>query len=91
MTDVSSEVRELAETQAALPEDASMEVRARALPDQWMDRLARDRESVVLHMEFIAHAGRTPSSQGDLALAPRRYARPSRAASPTIRKRQEQS
>jgi AcrR family transcriptional regulator len=51
-------VRELAETQAALPDDAPLEVRARALADQWMDRLARDRESVVLHMEFIAHADR---------------------------------
>lgn len=53
-------VRELAETQAALPPDAPLEVRARALADQWMARLARDRESVVLHMEFIAHADRDP-------------------------------
>jgi AcrR family transcriptional regulator len=51
-------VRELAETQAALAEDAPLQARARALADQWMDRLARDRESVLLHMEFIAHAGR---------------------------------
>lgn len=51
-------LRELAETQAALADDAPLEVRARALADQWMDRLARDRESVVLHMEFIAHADR---------------------------------
>lgn len=53
-------VRELAETQVTLPEDAPLEVRARALADQWMDRLARDRDSVVLHMEFIAHADRDP-------------------------------
>ena len=53
-------VRELAETQAALVDDASLEVRARALADQWMDRLARDRESFALHMEFLAHAGRDP-------------------------------
>jgi AcrR family transcriptional regulator len=53
-------VRELADTQAALPEDAPLEARARALADQWMDRLARDRESVTLHMEFIAHANRDP-------------------------------
>lgn len=33
---------------------------ARALADQWMDRLARDRESFVLHMEFILHADRDP-------------------------------
>ena len=53
-------VRELAETQAALADDAPLEARARALADQWMDRLARDRESLVLHVEFIAHADRDP-------------------------------
>jgi AcrR family transcriptional regulator len=53
-------VRELAETQAALPPDDPLEARARALADQWMDRLARDRESVLLHMEFIAHGDRDP-------------------------------
>jgi len=57
-------VRELAETQAALPDDAPLEARARALADQWMERLARDRESVLLHMEFIAHAGRDPELAG---------------------------
>jgi AcrR family transcriptional regulator len=51
-------VRELADTQAALAPDAPLEVRARALADQWMDRLARDRDSFVLHMEFLTHAGR---------------------------------
>lgn len=53
-------VRELVETQAALPYDAPLEARARSLADQWMDRLARDRESMTLHMEFIAHADRDP-------------------------------
>lgn len=53
-------VRELAETLTMLPDDAPLELRARALADQWMDRLARDRESLVLHMEFIAHADRDP-------------------------------
>ena len=53
-------LEELAETQAALPADASLEIRARALADQWMERFARDRESVVLHMEFIAHGDRDP-------------------------------
>lgn len=51
-------VRELAETQAALPEDAPLEQRARALADQWMERFARDRASVILHMEFIARGER---------------------------------
>ncbi|HEV7163262.1 MAG TPA: TetR family transcriptional regulator [Solirubrobacteraceae bacterium] len=53
-------VRELAETQSDLADDAPLEVRARALADQWMDRLTRDRESFVLHMEFVAHADRDP-------------------------------
>jgi AcrR family transcriptional regulator len=52
--------RELAETQAGLPEDAPLELRARALADQWMDRFAKDRDSFLLHMEFVAHAGRDP-------------------------------
>ena len=57
-------VRELAETQAALPDDAPLEARARALADQWMERLGRDRESVLLHMEFIAQGDRDPELAG---------------------------
>jgi AcrR family transcriptional regulator len=56
--------RELAMTQIAVDDDAPLEVRARALADQWMERFARDRESFVLHMEFIAHAGRDPELAG---------------------------
>jgi AcrR family transcriptional regulator len=52
--------QELAATQADLPEDAPIELRARALADQWMERFAKDRESFLLHMEFVAHAGRDP-------------------------------
>jgi AcrR family transcriptional regulator len=52
--------RELAATQADLAEDAPIELRARALADQWMERFAKDRESFLLHMEFVAHAGRDP-------------------------------
>jgi 5-carboxymethyl-2-hydroxymuconate isomerase len=52
--------RELAETQAELAEEAPIEIRARALADQWMRRFAKDRESFLLHMEFVAHAGRDP-------------------------------
>jgi AcrR family transcriptional regulator len=55
---MAARVREFAETQLALAEDAPIEARARALADQWMERLERDRDSVLLHMEFIAHAGR---------------------------------
>ena len=53
-------VRELAETQFALPADAPWETRARALADQWMERLDKDRGSVVLHTEFVVHASRSP-------------------------------
>ena len=52
--------RELAATQIDLAEDEPLETRARALADQWMERFAKDRESFLLHMEFIAHAGRDP-------------------------------
>lgn len=52
--------RELAETQVGLDEDTPLELRARALADQWMERFDADRESFLLHMEFIAHAGREP-------------------------------
>ena len=51
---------ELAETQAGLPEDAPLEARARALADQWMERFAADRESFLLHLEFLGRAGREP-------------------------------
>jgi AcrR family transcriptional regulator len=56
--------RELAATQIDIPEGESLEIRARALADQWMERFERDRESFVLHMEFIAHAGRDPELAG---------------------------
>jgi AcrR family transcriptional regulator len=56
--------RELAATQVDVADDAPLEVRARALADQWMERLSRDRASVVLHMEFIAHAARDPELAG---------------------------
>lgn len=52
--------RELAATQVGLGEEAPLEARARALADQWMERFAADPESFLLHMEFIAHAGREP-------------------------------
>jgi AcrR family transcriptional regulator len=52
--------RELATSQVDLRADEPLEVRARALADQWMERFAKDREPFVLHMEFIAHAGRDP-------------------------------
>lgn len=52
--------RELARTQAGLAPAAPLEVRARALADQWMERFAADRESFLLHLEFLGRAGREP-------------------------------
>src|SRR5271170_4595996 len=40
--------RELAATQLELGENAPLEERARALADQWMERLAKDRDSFLL-------------------------------------------
>ncbi len=57
---MAARARELAATQLELGEEASPQARARALADQWMKRFAGDRESFVLHMEFIAHAGHHP-------------------------------
>jgi AcrR family transcriptional regulator len=50
--------RELATTSEV--SHGPLPTRARALADQWMDRFAKDRESFMLHMEFIAHASRDP-------------------------------
>jgi AcrR family transcriptional regulator len=52
--------RELAATQAELAEDAPLEQRARALADQWMERFSKDRDSFLLHLEFLATSRREP-------------------------------
>jgi AcrR family transcriptional regulator len=57
---MATRARELAKTQAGLPDDAPLETRARALADQWMERFAADRESFLLHLEFLGRAGREP-------------------------------
>ena len=57
---MAARARELAETQVDLPADAPLELRARALADQWMERYAADRESFLLHLEFLGRAGREP-------------------------------
>ena len=56
--------RELAATQVTIGEAAPLELRVRALADQWMERFAADRESFLLHMEFIANSGRDPELAG---------------------------
>ena len=57
---MAARARELAATQIEMAPDASPEVRARALADQWMQRFASDRDSFLLHLEFIVHASRDP-------------------------------
>jgi AcrR family transcriptional regulator len=52
--------RELATTLGKVDADAPMEAKARALADQWMERFATDRESFLLHLEFLAHSRREP-------------------------------
>jgi len=52
--------QELAATQETIDDDAPLEARARALADQWMERFAEDRESFLLHLEFLAASRREP-------------------------------
>ncbi len=52
--------QELAATQAGLDDDAPLEIRAGALADQWMRRFADDRESFLLHLEFLAASRHEP-------------------------------
>src|SRR3954447_20488740 len=52
--------QELAATQTGIDGDAPLETRARALADQWMERFASDRESFLLHLEFLAASRREP-------------------------------
>ncbi len=52
--------QELAATQAGIDDEAPLEARARALADQWMERFADDRESFLLHLEFLAASRREP-------------------------------
>ncbi len=57
---MAARAQELAATQASLDDDAPLELRARALADQWMERFAADRESFLLHLEFLGQSGREP-------------------------------
>lgn len=52
--------QELAATQAGIDDGAPLETRARALADQWMERFGDDRESFLLHLEFLAASRREP-------------------------------
>jgi AcrR family transcriptional regulator len=57
---MANRARELAATQAEIDDDAPLQTRARALADQWMERFASDRESFLLHLEFLASSRREP-------------------------------
>jgi AcrR family transcriptional regulator len=48
------EVARASEVEAPFPE------RARAAADQWMRRFGEDRETFLLHLEFMIHAARNP-------------------------------
>jgi AcrR family transcriptional regulator len=57
---MANRAQELAATQEGIDDDAPLEIRARALADQWMERFAEDRESFLLHLEFLASSRREP-------------------------------
>ncbi len=41
--------------------EGSFAERARAAADQWMERFGEDRETFLLHLEFMIHAARNPA------------------------------
>ena len=55
---MATRVQEVSERREAT--EGEFEQRAHAMADQWMERFARDRESFLLHLEFMVHAGRHP-------------------------------
>jgi AcrR family transcriptional regulator len=55
-----AEVARASEVEGAFPE------RARAAADQWMKRFGEDRETFLLHLEFMIHAARNPKLSGQL-------------------------
>jgi AcrR family transcriptional regulator len=50
----------IAEVTAATSTEAPFPERARAAADQWMRRFTEDRETFLLHLEFMIHAARNP-------------------------------
>jgi len=46
--------------------DGTFAERARAGADQWMERFAEDRETFLLHLEFMIHAARDPKHSKQL-------------------------
>jgi AcrR family transcriptional regulator len=54
MSERIAEVAQASEVEGTFPE------RARAAADQWMARFGEDRETFLLHLEFMIHAARNP-------------------------------
>lgn len=54
MSERIAEVARASEVEGTFPE------RARAAADQWMTRFGEDRETFLLHLEFMIHAARNP-------------------------------
>jgi AcrR family transcriptional regulator len=50
----------IAEVTQATEVEGSFAERARAAADQWMQRFTEDRETFLLHLEFMIHAARNP-------------------------------
>jgi AcrR family transcriptional regulator len=50
----------IAEVEQATAIDGSFAERARAAADQWMQRFTEDRETFLLHLEFMIYAARNP-------------------------------
>jgi AcrR family transcriptional regulator len=50
----------VAEVAAATELEGSFAERARAAANQWMERFAEDRDTFLLHLEFMIHAARNP-------------------------------
>jgi AcrR family transcriptional regulator len=46
--------------------EGSFAERARAAADQWMDRFTEDRDTFLLHLEFMIHAARNPKLSKEL-------------------------
>jgi AcrR family transcriptional regulator len=60
MSERIEEVAQASEVEGTFPE------RARAAADQWMARFGEDRETFLLHLEFMIHAARNPQLSGQL-------------------------
>lgn len=52
--------RRIEETARATAAEGTLAERARAGADQWMARFGSDRDTFLLHLEFIIHAARNP-------------------------------